>query len=543
MFWRRLTFVVTGLAVVPISFVLGALGAQDAALAIALVFAAAATFVCLARPEAALYITVAILYSNAAAIAVQFHGLPYFAGIAFPALLLLPLAQELVFRRHAIVVTSAFPLLVLYAIVQLVGAAQASDVRASATELTAFFIGGLGLWFLLANTIRSFDTMRRTIWTVLIVAAVIGAISAYQLMTGAFDNEFWGFSQVDLPGSNTVYSVSAATGGTPRIAGPIGEVDRYGQIMMVLLPIGALVAYGAKSFRLRAAGIGLTALILLGMATSGTRGAALGLAVIVLAGIALRYIRGRHLVIIAVVLAITLQAFPHTAERLSNLQGLFSLDKDTGTQTGAGSDVGNLRGRATEALAALLVFLDHPLVGVGPGMFPQNYQIYAARIAATTTASRVDRGTREAHNLYTQIAAESGILGFACFMGILLVTLRDLRRARRRWLTRRPDIAHLATGFFLSIVGYMVSGLFLHLSFERYFWLLMALAGITAYLALHLPDDEPDKALPAESAGAPAERAALPAERGAVLTGSPRPVSTIRGLNRIRTTSPALASH
>jgi O-antigen ligase len=494
MLWRRLSLVITGLAVVPLSFALGAMGAQDAALTIALIFAAAATIICLARPDAAVYITVAILYSNAAAIAVQFHGVPYFAGIAFPALLLLPLAQELVFRRQAIVITSAFPLLVLYAIVQLVGAAQASDVKASATELAAFFVGGLALWFLLANTVRSLDTLRRTIWTVIAVAAVIGAISTFQLLTGRFDTDFWGFSQVDLPGSNTVYSVRAVAGGTPRIAGPIGEVDRYGQIMMVLLPVGALLAYGAKRGSVRFAGIGLTALILLGMATSGTRGAALGLAVIVLAAVALRYIRPAHLVGIALVLLITLQAFPHTAERLSNLQGLFSLDTTSG-QNG-GSDVGNLRGRATEALAALLVFLDHPIVGVGPGMFPQNYQVYAARIAASTTASRVDRGTREAHNLYTQIAAESGIIGFACFMGILLVTLRDLRRARRRWLHKRPDIAHLATGFFLSIVGYMVSGLFLHLSFERYFWLLMALASITAYLALHVPDNEPEAGLP-----------------------------------------------
>jgi O-antigen ligase len=210
---------------------------------------------------------------------------------------------------------------------------------------------------------------------------------------------------------------------------------------------------------------------------------------IVIAGVFFRYVRLRHLVVVTLAIAVTLFAFPRYTERLLNLQGLLSLDQSAGT-IGAQGDVGNLRGRATETLAAFLVFVDHPIVGVGPGMFPFYYQSYAQKVAESSVDTRIDPGTREAHNLYTHVAAETGILGFTCFMAILLLTLRDLRRARRRWLTARPDIAHLASGFYLAIIGYMVSGIFLHLSYERYFWLLMVLGAITAHLALRLPDEE-----------------------------------------------------
>jgi hypothetical protein len=67
-------------------------------------------------------------------------------------------------------------------------------------------------------------------------------------------------------------------------------------------------------------------------------------------------------------------------------------------------------------------------------------------------------------------------------MGVLLVTIRENLRARRRWLRVRPEYGHLATGMALAVIAYMFSGITLHLSYERYFWFLLALAGSTAWL-------------------------------------------------------------
>ena len=77
-------------------------------------------------------------------------------------------------------------------------------------------------------------------------------------------------------------------------------------------------------------------------------------------------------------------------------------------------------------------------------------------------------------------------------MMVLLVTLWQLAKARRRWIGRRTDLANMVTAFSLSVVTYMTTGIFLHLSYARYFWLIMALAGAAAYMALREPDPEVD---------------------------------------------------
>jgi hypothetical protein len=62
-------------------------------------------------------------------------------------------------------------------------------------------------------------------------------------------------------------------------------------------------------------------------------------------------------------------------------------------------------------------------------------------------------------------------------MAIVLVVMHQLWQLRVRWRQRYPDLGNLATAFLLSIILYLVTGFFLHLSYSRYFWLLMALSG------------------------------------------------------------------
>ena len=68
---------------------------------------------------------------------------------------------------------------------------------------------------------------------------------------------------------------------------------------------------------------------------------------------------------------------------------------------------------------------------------------------------------REAHILYLGVAAETGILGLGCLMGVLLGTLYELQRARRRHCGL-AQLANLASGLFLAVISYMVTELFLH---------------------------------------------------------------------------------
>jgi O-antigen ligase len=205
-----------------------------------------------------------------------------------------------------------------------------------------------------------------------------------------------------------------------------------------------------------------------------SRGAALAAGIILVAMVALRYVRLTHLLAgLAVVLAV-LVAVPQYGERVTSLAGIVELLSEDGSGSTADS---SLLSRATENLTALRVFADHPAVGVGPGQFPSYYRAYADEIGVSVRAQ-----DREAHNLYLGVAAETGSLGLASFLAAIIATLWHLSRARRMALPTRPDLAAMATGMLLALVGYLASGLFLHLSYARYFWLVLALGGAAAVL-------------------------------------------------------------
>jgi putative inorganic carbon (HCO3(-)) transporter len=145
------------------------------------------------------------------------------------------------------------------------------------------------------------------------------------------------------------------------------------------------------------------------------------------------------------------------------------------------------RARATESLAALLAWEDHPLLGSGPGVFPLLYQQYAPRVGYEVHIKGVgteagQAPTREAHNLYLGIAADTGLLGLAAFLGLVGAILVPLLIAARRLRRVQPGLAHCAAGLALALVGYLAAGLFLSLAYERYFWLLLGLSAATARL-------------------------------------------------------------
>ena len=172
--------------------------------------------------------------------------------------------------------------------------------------------------------------------------------------------------------------------------------------------------------------------------------------------------------------------FPQNIERLASLEALTAIF-DSDTTAGIKQTDGAVQGRATEMIAAGLVFLDHPLVGVGPGMFPYYVEQYARGLGI-----RLLTTNREAHSLYLGTAAEVRAgWGLLCFLGMVGISIVYLARGHKRWQHSRPDIANLNASFMFVLVVYMTTGLFLHMSYERYFWSMLALANVAIYLSLH----------------------------------------------------------
>jgi putative inorganic carbon (HCO3(-)) transporter len=257
-------------------------------------------------------------------------------------------------------------------------------------------------------------------------------------------------------------------------------------VMVVLLPLGLFRLWSEKRVSLRILAAVATTFIAFGAVLTFSRGAALGFAITIVLMTMLRYIRPSQFAALVIGTALLFAVQPTYFDRLLTLEALGGA---TGTRGATLAEDESFRQRANEAIAAILVFADHPILGVGRDLFPLYYGEYADEVGIAS-----ENEARQAHNLYAGIAAETGALGTVGFFGIFGATLLALARVRRRCLAVAPEYATMATAFFLAVVAYLTTGLFLHLSYERYLWTLLALAASAAYLGSQVAIPAPSEA-------------------------------------------------
>ncbi len=461
---RRVAMAVLGggLAVVLVG-VLAALGAPLQLAAMSGV--AVLGLMLLTRPRAATLLFIGILYANVPIVASSFHGVPSVIAVGAPLLLLgVALMSYLVIRRGEPVLTPTLGWLIAYLGVQVLSAALSLDAEAAASTVASFATEGLLLYVLLTNAVRDMGTFRGAVIVLLLVGTILGGLSVFQEVTGTYRNEYWGFAQTREIDPLVVLPEDA----TLRLAGPVGEKNRYAQIMLVLLPLALFAYITSKTALARTlAGVAGTA-ILAGMLLTFSRGAGVALAILVLIAIGLRYIRLRDAIVVATALVVSVYLFaPQYVARIESLVGVGALvSGDTDEADGA------IRGRATSNLASLSVFLDHPVLGVGPGQYVAIY----SQDVGNQLGIRYRETTRRAHNMALEVAADTGLAGIVTLGGVFGATLAGLWRVRRTWRSRRPEYSAWATAFMLSVVGYLLTSLFLHIAYMRYLWLLIALA-------------------------------------------------------------------
>lgn len=482
--WRAawlLTILVVGL-----SFLGGIVATREPLLALGGALALSLAAALLVWSNTAVLLVVFLLYSNFVVVAVKFHGLPFIIGAAFPLLLLIPLGERLIFRREKLVFHAAFPYIVLFLVVELVGTLLARDIGQATSNLVETVLEGLVIYLLITNVVRTPRELRGVVWVLLLAGVCMSLVPIYQQASGSFSNDFGGLGQTSEVGFRTGEETLQGEVRQFRLTGPIGEQNRYAQIMLVIVPLGLFQAWGEKSRWLRVTALMAAGFSAAGVALTFSRGAAVAFAIMVLIMVLMRIVKVSQLAPLVVGAALLLAIFPQYSTRLLSIEELTTLASEGATEEVDGA----LTGRATAMLAALYIFLDHPLVGVGPGMTQFYTREYGNQLAL-----RFFTEDRQAHSLFLDIAASHGLLGLIAFGGMLLVTLRDLYRIRLRWLNTRPDLANMATGFFFAIIAYLAAGLFLHLSYVRYFWLILGLGGAASYVVQALEAGRTEAAL------------------------------------------------
>jgi putative inorganic carbon (HCO3(-)) transporter len=459
---------------VPVA-VAGALGAAVATGAPVLIVLALVPLVlaAIARPAGAVVVFAFGFYLNLPVVVVHDLGLPSALSSAFALLLLVPFVASVVIGRQPLVVTPALGLMVLWLVALVLSATIAGGgAPGTISPIATFLTEGLLLYVLVTNVVRTPETLRSVLWAVILAGAVMGLVSIWQELTHAYGNTLHGFAQVDATGFNVGNEITGKEL-RPRLEGPIGEQNRYAQVLLVLLPfaLSRLRAERRGSLRLLAAVS--AALILGGIVLTFSRGAAIAMVVLLVAVAVTRTVALRHL--LALVLALVALVLVVAPDYVTRVQSLAAAD--SALAQGGSADQA-IVGRATENLAAFHVFRDHPALGVGPGQFFERYsQQYGNALDL-----RFLETNRRAHNLYFEIAADTGAFGLAVFLAIVGVTLVALWRQAMFWRRRSVELAALAQALLLGLVAYLACGLFLQLSYQRYFWFLLALANAAAWM-------------------------------------------------------------
>jgi O-antigen ligase len=417
------------------------------------------------RADIATILFAFLFYANVLVVASRFHGVPTTIASTGTLLLLVPIVRSIVVDRSAVVVTPTLALMFVFLISMMVSTAASPSPGLSLPVIGSFLLEGIVLYVLVSNVANDVDRVHRIVQVLVIAGLCMAALSVYQELTRSYDNDFAGFAQVSEGGFDVGEGDDAVL--RQRLAGPIGEQNRYAQVLLMVVPL-AYFAGRASPNRKRRMLWNVAAMIIgAGVFLTFSRGAAVAAFAVLVLMVFHRVISmGRLLAIVLVGGLVMMATAPDFALRIASL----------GTVTDATdseADVdGAIRGRTTEALAAINVFVDHPVVGVGPDRFFREFsQIEANKLGL----KRLDTN-RRSHNLYLELAADQGVVGLASFGAIMGVTLAQLAAARRRWLDRDPQREALAAGLMFALYSYLITAFFLQLSYQRYLWAMVALA-------------------------------------------------------------------
>lgn len=410
--------------------------------------------------------TLFLIYLNVPVVVLRELGLPAVLAGLTPLLFVPVIVQRLVWRGEPLWLPAPLVAAIGLGGVYVLSALASARPHEGLLEALLFFSEGLLLAVLVANVVRTRRELSHAVVALVAAGAVMGAVSLMQQLIGPERFDFFGFGQLDAQLTDD--------DGTrqPRLAGPIGETNRYAQVMVVLLPLClAGLRTGLAVHRL--AWLAAAALIFCGMTLTFSRGAFVALALSVPLALLAGLLRWRHVAVVAIALLATLALLPHQAERVASV-GRVALQAAGITPAGMHNADSATRGRMTEMQAAGLMFLEHPVLGVGPGLAPHFYVDYARAVGG-----KVRPGRRRTHNLYLQLAAETGLVGLAAFASTIVLMLRALLRAADHW-GRASASGRMAAGLALALVVFLATSLFLHAAYIRYFWLLAGLCASAA---------------------------------------------------------------
>jgi len=271
----------------------------------------------------------------------------------------------------------------------------------------------------------------------------------------------------------------------------LGDGNDFSLSICIVAPMAIELALASKSRIVRLFWWGALLVLCLAVVASQSRGGTLGLAAV--AGyLWLRSPRKALTMILALVGVVAILAYAPD-QYFERMRTISHYEAD-----------GSAMGRITAWKAAIQMCIDHPLWGVGAGMFPVSF--------GTIYRPAEHMPWLTAHSMYFLLLGELGIPGVLVLLGLILGNLR----ANRRVMRARDAVAEdKRLGLFpqgpnrmlyllsASMVGFAVCGAFLSVAYYPHLFVLTALmVSARAVAARDLPLQGVSAVRPAGSARA-----------------------------------------
>lgn len=326
---------------------------------------------------------------------------------------------------------------------------------------------------------------RQVIYTLLFTGIFISSFSVHQFLTGNFLSEYGGFAEAEL--MNIVGETNDF-----RLSGPVGDPNFFAQVMVVLVLIGVERFMHDKNLFAKILAAGCAILSGITVVFTYSRGATLALALSLILFFLIYKLKPVQLIaVIALGLAVLLFAPSSYFDRVFSIRDILP---SPGGRVDLTSDRA-IQGRASESLTAWSMFTQHPFTGIGLSNYTTLYQQYAKSLGLAPSAR-----PRAPHNLYLEVAAETGVFGLLAFLLMIGLAFRSIMIARKGFMDAgMQDYAHMVTGFGLGFSSYMLSALFAHAAYPRYFYLLLGIAYALPLIIEHMKVDREQEYLRTEN--------------------------------------------
>ena len=354
------------------------------------------------KPAIGIYALVIFTYLNLSDILqVSFH-IPSINKPIVGLIFIAVLANRIVLHHRPLNLQKVVGAILAYGVVLLLSALLAADQDVAFNYVFDWF-KDFAVLLILLQVCDDEHVWKQIQWLLIACAALVGLLSCYQVLSGRLDNQFFGLANTSI--NQITNSFDSA-----RVSGPLSDPNFYAQIILMILPLAVYRALTEVHPITRAFAAACAGIIMLTVVFTYSRAASVAMLILLFLIVRERkfnlYKLGFGVVVVAVI------AFPLLPagylDRMFTLQELFS-------SSGSSSQVDlSFRGRTSEMLVAVDMFLDHPVLGVGISNYEDNYLTYSSQLGIDPRLEN-----REAHSLYLEVLAETGLVGEIAFVAVI----------------------------------------------------------------------------------------------------------------------------